>query len=72
MTRGLVFSSTDRLRKKATHRSKELREKRPNPGYFCFNAEGGRFFGQRKNVRVASLAIRTFKTIFRENDFEYM
>jgi hypothetical protein len=28
----------------------------PNPGYFCFNAEGGRFFWRRKNFRMASLA----------------
>jgi hypothetical protein len=52
----LFFSSTERFRKKAKHRSKELREKRPNPGYVCFNAEGESFFERHKNFRVASLA----------------
>jgi hypothetical protein len=52
----LFLAPQSDLEKKATRRSKELREKRPNPGSFCFNAEGGSFFWRRKNFRVASLA----------------
>jgi hypothetical protein len=55
--RFLVFSSTERFRKKAKHHPKGPREKRPNSGSFCFNAEGGSFFWRRKNFRVASLAL---------------
>ena len=53
--RFLVFSSTERFRKKSKRRSKGLGEKRPNPGCFWFTAVGGRFFWRRKNFRVASL-----------------
>jgi hypothetical protein len=38
------FCSTERLRKKEKRHSKELREKRPNPGSFWFTAVGGSFF----------------------------
>jgi hypothetical protein len=51
----LVFSSTERFRKKSKRRSKGLGEKRPNPGCFWFTAVGGRFFWRRKNFRGASL-----------------
>jgi hypothetical protein len=40
--------------KKKRH-SKELHEKRPNPGCFWFTTVGGSFFWRCKNLRVASL-----------------
>jgi hypothetical protein len=49
----LFLAPQSDLKKK---RSKEHREKRPNPGSICFNAEGGIFFWRRKNFRVASSA----------------
>jgi hypothetical protein len=60
--RFLVFSSTERFRKKSKRHSKGLGEIRPNPGCFWFTAVGGRFFWRRKNFRVASLGSEWQKT----------
>jgi hypothetical protein len=46
--RFLVFSSTERLRKKAKRRSKELREKRPNLGLFASTPKAEVFFGDAR------------------------
>jgi MFS superfamily sulfate permease-like transporter len=53
----LFFFSTERLRKKEKRHSKELREKRPNPGSFWFTAVGGIFFSATQELQVASLAL---------------
>jgi hypothetical protein len=45
----------ERFRREKKRRSEGLGEKHPNPGCFWFTAVGGRFFGRRKDFRVASL-----------------
>jgi hypothetical protein len=55
--------------KKTRRHSKELREKRPNPGCFWFTAVGGRTFWRRKNLGVASLVSEWQKRRTRSPNF---
>jgi hypothetical protein len=56
----LFFSPQSDSEEKKRH-SKELREKRPNPGSFWFTAVGGSFFQRHKNFRAGSLALEWTK-----------
>jgi hypothetical protein len=62
LSASLFLAPQSDLENKSKRRSKELGEKRPNPGCFWFTAVGGRFFWRRKNFGVASLGSEWQKT----------
>jgi hypothetical protein len=55
----LFLAPQSDLEKNSKHCSKELREKRPNPGSFCFNAKGEDFLSDtRTSVGPDQLDLR--------------